>query len=63
MVGQPGVWLCHWRGDGTPQLIFVITPTIKREGPVTGVLLFAISSHLAHGDYFPYLTSTGPSCE
>ncbi|MEX1258815.1 MAG: hypothetical protein WEG36_14470 [Gemmatimonadota bacterium] len=61
--GVPGTWLCHWGGDGIPQLIFVPTPTIEREGGVTLILLFAVRSHLAHGDYSAYLTSTGPSCE
>ena len=62
-VGVPGVWLCHWRGNGDVQLIFVATPTIEHEGRVTRIQIFALKMHLAHGDYHPYLTSTGPSCE
>ena len=62
-VGAPGVWLCHWRGDGDVQLIFVATPTIEHEGRLTRILQFAVTMHLAHGDYHPYMTSTGPSCE
>jgi hypothetical protein len=48
-AGAPRVWLCHWRGDGEVQLIFVATP--------------AVTMHLAHGDYRPYMSSPGPSCE
>lgn len=58
-----GVWLCHLDGHGSVRLIFVPTPTIEREGAVTQILLYALVSHLSHGDYGPIMTSTGPSCE